>query len=111
MRHNVHALSDDGFSTHITSLLVHTQPGRTKDLAAHLGALKDVDIHTADESGKLVALMETRSLGRVTDLIDQINAMDGVVGATLVYHQIEDSEALDLPVGAAHREQRKEPAA
>ena len=115
MRNYQHALNECSSTTHITSVLVHAYPDQWEELALTLDTLKDVDVHTADESGKLVLLMETQSLGRVTELIEQINAMDAVVGATLVYHQTEDSEALDQPVDAgntrAPRAQFKEPAA
>ena len=115
MRNHQHAMHDCGTVTHITSLLVHADPGHADELTVTLGTIAEVDVHTADQSGKLVLLVETQSLGRVTELIEQINAMDGVVGTTLVYHQIEDSEALDQPVGAddirSDSAQLKEPAA
>ena len=114
MRNHRHALEDSGSSTHITSLVVHARPGLASQLSGKISALTEVDVHTTDQNGKLVVLMETNTLGRVTELIEQINAMDGVVGATLVYHQIEDSAALDQPVDAegetADSEQLKEPA-
>ncbi len=115
MRNHLQGLQDCSGTTHITSLLVQAHAGRIGELAGTLGTVAEVDVQTADASGKLVLIVETQSLGRVTELIEQINAMDGVVGTTLVYHQIEDSEALDQPVGAddirSDSAQLKEPAA
>ncbi|MCP5082204.1 MAG: chaperone NapD [Alphaproteobacteria bacterium] len=99
----------------MTSLLVRAHPGRADELAGTLRTIAEVDVHTTDPGGKLVLVVETQSLGRVTDLIEQINVMDGVVSTTLVYHQIEDSAVLDQPVDAsdprADSAQLKEPAA
>ncbi len=115
MRNHQQGLQECSGTTHITSLLVQAHAGRAGELAGTLGTVAEVDVHTADPSGKLVLIVETQSLGRVTDLIEQINAMDGVVNTTLVYHQIEDSAALDQPVDAneprADSAQLKEPAA
>lgn len=115
MRNYAHALNESETSTHITSLVVHARPEFVQRLSGELGKFAEVDVHTADQNGKLVVLMETTSLGRVTELIEQINVMEGVVGATLVYHQIEDSVTLDQPVddisAPADSEHLKEPAA
>ena len=115
MRDHTHGPAETGNDTHITSLVVHVLPEAIAPVSDVLNGMPGVDVHTADESGKMVVIVETTTLSLVTDLIDQINAMAGVVGATLVFHQIEESASLDLPVDAGTAEtghdHHKEPAA
>ncbi len=115
MRNHTHGPAETGKDTHITSLVVHVLPEAVTRVSDVLTSMPGVDVHTADENGKMVVIVETTTLSLVTDLIDQLNAMDGVVGATLVFHQIEESASLDLPVDAGSAEtvhdHHKEPAA
>lgn len=87
--------------THITSLVVQAQPSAVPRVAAAIDGLPDAEVHIADPRGKLVVSLETESLHQVTEQVDRIAALAGVVTATLVYHQIEDSETLDHPVDAS----------
>lgn len=102
----------DGHDAHITSLVVLATPAVVQEISAAIDGFEDAEVHIADPSGKLVVSLETDTLYQVTDYIDTICALDGVISATLVYHQFENQDALDQLVDAsaispnktAHRE-------
>jgi len=80
---------------HITSVLVRTIPKALPRIVADVGQMDGVEVHSQDATGKLIITLETDCLGRVTDCVDQIGRLEGVINATLVYHQMETSHRLD----------------
>ena len=93
-----HAMSrSEVQEVHITSLVVQAVPEAIRH-ASVLGDMPDADVHRADETGKIVVILETMSLGDVTDQVDAIRRVPDVINVTLVYHQIEDAALLDQPV-------------
>lgn len=102
----------DGHDAHITSLVVLATPAVVHEIEATINGFADAEVHIADPGGKLVVSLETDALHQVTDYIDTICALKGVISATLVYHQFENNDALDQLVDAsmskpektAHRE-------
>ena len=87
-----------GRDCHITSLVVRARPERVDPIASQIAAMPGMEVHATDPAGKLVVVLETASLREVTDRIGDLNAIDGVVTATLVYHQTEDAADLDEPI-------------
>lgn len=83
---------------HITSLIVQSEPLRVQQTARSIDEMPNADVHRSEDTGKVVVLLETESLGDVTDRVDAIRRMPGVINVTLVYHQIEDAALLDQPV-------------
>lgn len=83
---------------HITSLVVQAVPERVGDVAARLDGTNGLEVNRTEERGKLVVLLETPSLADVTDQVDAIRGLPGVINVTLVYHQTEDAALLDQPV-------------
>ena len=94
-----HAMSrSEVQEVHITSLVVQAVPEAVRQVASVLEDMPDADVHRADETGKIVVILETMSLGDVTDQVDAIRRVPDVINVTLVYHQIEDAALLDQPV-------------
>jgi len=89
----------DGFEeAHITSLIVRANPSDVTAVAEIIGRPDNAEVHFADPGGKLVVTLETDTLHEVTQWVDRVTALDGVISTTLVYHQIEDKNALDQPL-------------
>ncbi len=86
---------------HITSLVVHTLPEHVQTVSTDLCDLPGVEIHRAEDNGKLIVLMETSNLMDVTARVDAMRSLAGVVNVTLVYHQIEDGALLGEPIDAS----------
>jgi len=74
---------------HISSLIVQTKPEHLARLCTEIAALPGAEIHDTTPTGKIVVLLESASEGEISDRLTSIHAMDGVITATLVYHQVD----------------------
>ena len=70
---------------HIASLVVHATPSRTLRVAAHVAALPGAEVHATAPSGKLVVTLEAGTSGEILSLMTDIQGVDGVLSAALVY--------------------------
>lgn len=76
---------------HISSLVVHCLPAKLEQVLASVARMDNVEIHAPDPSGKFVALLETENEQGILARIDQIQTFNGVLNATMVYHEIDDA--------------------
>ncbi|WP_299794340.1 chaperone NapD [uncultured Shewanella sp.] len=74
---------------HISSLLVQVSPEHLEETKGLIAGLKEAEIYGVNEVGKIVVVLETQTEGFISEIIEQINDMPGVLGATMVYHQID----------------------
>jgi len=77
---------------HVTSLVVHAAPNALQQVEADIAALKGCDIHAISPEGKLVITLEGDSQKAILDNVEAINALSGVLSASLIYHQVEPLE-------------------
>ena len=98
MRNHDQQSAGERTESHITSLVVQCRPQAGADIAAAIAHIPAAEVVRSEPCGKIVVILETQKLHQVTEHIDQISAMDGAMSATLVFHQIEETAALDLPV-------------
>ena len=73
---------------HLASVLVHTRPERLAALESRLARLPGVESHGSSAAGKLVVTIEVGSDAELVDRMTRIETEDGVIAATLVYHQV-----------------------
>jgi periplasmic nitrate reductase NapD len=83
---------------HIASLVVRCRPRRMARLKRAITALPGAEIPADDAEGKLVVTLEAASEQAIRRQLDAINALPGVLSATLVFHHAEPA-ALE-PEGA-----------
>ncbi len=76
---------------HIASILVQAWPEKLPRVEADLTRLPGVESHGSGGPGKLVLTIETRSDAELVDRINRIETADGVIAASLVYHQVEET--------------------
>jgi|GEM_PF-666112 len=83
---------------HISSLVVQARPDR---LAAVRDAIisRGGEIPAEDPDGKLVVVLETDSETKITDFLNEIAVMSGVISASLVFHHHDEHEA--SPISSA----------
>ena len=91
---------DSAEETHISSLVVQVSPAAVTEVAERISAFDQTDVPIADPRGKLIVCIETQTLSEVTNSIDIITTLPGVLGCTLVSHHVEDTAGLDEPVDA-----------
>ena len=92
--------SGPGDEIHITSIVVRARPAAVDRLAEFIAGFPEAEVHAADPGGKLIVLLETRTLSLVTEYLDRIAQLPDVVTASLVFHQVEDLASLDTAVEA-----------
>jgi len=82
--------------THISSVVVHCKPELMKTVANLANTIEQLEVRASDAGGKLVALLETKNEQEILSIISQLETINGVLTATLVYHEIDyDDEHMD----------------
>ncbi len=87
--------SDSMDETHISSLVVQVKSASVTEVAGRIVAMDRAEVPIADAKGKLVVCLETATLGEVTNSINVITKLPGVLGCTLVSHHVENTAELD----------------
>ncbi|CUH99184.1 chaperone NapD [Leisingera aquaemixtae] len=84
---------------HISSLLVRSNPARMAAVLDTIKAMPNAEISQTDPSGKIVVLFEADSDRAIGDALAEIQLLDGVASAALVFHQTCDAQELALQEG------------
>ena len=79
-------------TTHIASLLVQAWPEQLDEVEGFLIGLPGVESHGPAGTGKLIVTVETSNDGGLVDAVNRIQATEGVITVSLVYHHM-DQEA------------------
>ncbi len=82
-------------SLQIASLMVQARPEKIDGLTPILNNLKGVEVHNTNNAGKMILSIEAASDRDLLARITEIEKADGVITASLVYHQIVDEDDLD----------------
>lgn len=70
---------------HIASLVVHAAPARAQRAGAAIAAMPGACVHATAANGKIVVTLEASTAERLTAQVDEIQHLDGVLSAALVY--------------------------
>ncbi|GIU53462.1 sorbose reductase [Shewanella sp. KT0246] len=76
---------------HVTSLIVQVQPEQMAEVRQKIMAMKNAELSVNNEM-KIVVVIEGPTQRSLMDDISTINAIPGVLTATMVYHQSEELE-------------------
>ena len=77
-------------ATHISSLVVHSRPEAMAAAIRNICAMPNAEVPEQDPLGKFVVLLENCVQASFLYDIRHIEAIPGVINATLAYHQIDD---------------------
>ena len=77
---------------HVTSLVVHAAPNAVAQVQKDIEALEGADIHAVTDEGKFVVTLEGETQTSILSNVEAINALNGVLSSSLVYHQVEPIE-------------------
>jgi len=83
-------LSDE---MHISSLIVQAIPDTMPAITASVSAIPGLEVHAVSE-GKMVVVPETANEGEIVARISEINRLNGVMSVNLVFHQVDQAEAV-----------------
>ncbi|MCC5882663.1 MAG: chaperone NapD [Halomonas sp.] len=85
-------------NVHISSLVVQVKPQSVDSIKAQCCAREGVDVPAVDPVGKLVVLLELPSQRYIVEFIDWLQAREGVISVSMVYHHVESRLALEQEV-------------
>ena len=74
---------------HIASILVQALPAALEQIASAIEALEGAEVHARDPVGKILVTLETDSEAGLLSKMSQIQDMDSVINALLVYHEVD----------------------
>jgi nitrate reductase NapD len=77
---------------HISSLLVRSNPDQMSLVQDTICAMPGAEISQTDPSGKIIVLFEADSDRKIGDALTEIQLLDGVASAALVFHQTCDAQ-------------------
>lgn len=75
----------------ISSLVVQAEPASLESVREAIERISESEVMGENEQGKLVVVLDTDSNRIAADRISEIQALDGVLSATLIY-QYDDHE-------------------
>lgn len=81
---------------HISSIVVHVDPGVVERVRGFLEAMPGLDVHAATDDGKLVVTIETDSDHASITSVEAVRAMPGVLSVAMVFHQFESDPEQEL---------------
>ncbi|ABM01185.1 chaperone NapD [Shewanella amazonensis] len=77
---------------HVTSLVVHAAPSQANVISDAIDALPGAEVHATSPEGKLVVTLEGSTQRAILDNVEAINALNGVLSSSLIYHQSEQEQ-------------------
>lgn len=84
----------------ISSVIVIPHPERIEAVRQSLQTLEGVELHAVSPEGKMIVTLETDGDRETTGLYEQISLLDGVMSASMVYHQKESDPETVISVEA-----------
>jgi nitrate reductase NapD len=76
----------------IASAVVHAAPGRRDEVRAQLERLRGLEIHAETPDGRFIVTAEDTAAGSAADTVMQLNRLDGVLNAAMVYQYSDPQE-------------------
>ena len=80
---------------HIASVVVYAAPARGESVAAAVREVPEARLHGSTAGGKLVVTLEAGSAGEMTERIDSLRRIAGVLSVALVYQCADSLEAMN----------------
>ena len=77
---------------HVASLVVYVEPSRVGEIVDAIARQPGAEVHADDGRGKLVVVLETDSERKITDFLNEVSVMPGVLSANLVFHHNDEHD-------------------
>jgi len=84
----------------ISSVIVIPHPERVEEAVAALKAREGVEVAAISPEGKIIVTIETEGDHETIQMYESISLMDGVMSASMVYHQKEDEPEVEITLAA-----------
>lgn len=84
----------------ISSVIVIPHPDHIEAVQPKLREIEGVEIHAVSPEGKMIVTLETEDDRTTTQTYEYICQLDGVLSASMVYHQKESDPEMEISVEA-----------
>lgn len=84
----------------ISSVIIHPHPDHIEDVKKSLAEVDGVEVHAVSPEGQIIITIETAGDGETTGTYELISRLDGVLSASMVYHQYESNPEMKISVEA-----------
>ena len=74
----------------IAGVMVSALPGQMDEVEAQLLNIPGVEVHAANEAGRMVVTVEGVDERMVSDTVTEMHSLKGVLAAAMVYHSFEE---------------------
>ncbi len=79
----------------ICGVLVHARRERAADVGEVLAALPGIEVHQRTDDGRLIITIEDTPQRMASETLADIHKIDGVLSASLVYHQTDPDSSME----------------
>ncbi len=84
----------------ISSVIVIPHPDHIEMVRDRLATLDGVEVAAVSPEGKIIVTIETEGDRETIQMYESISLMDGVMSASMVYHQKEDEPEVEISLAA-----------
>lgn len=84
----------------ISSVIIIPHPDHIETVQHGLREIDGVEVHAVSPEGKVIVTIEAESDHDTTRLFEFISQLDGVMSASMVYHQSESDPEMEISVEA-----------
>lgn len=74
----------------ISGIVVHALPENTEALRTQMAALAGVEVHSAQDDGRIVITVEDTPDAVPSDTIMQVQLLPGVLSAAMIYNYCDE---------------------
>lgn len=84
----------------ISSIIVIPHPAHVQGVTSALAAIEGVEVAAVSPEGKIVISLETEGDRETIQTFEFVSQMEGVLSASMVYHQLETDPEVEISVVA-----------
>jgi len=84
----------------ISSVIVIPHPERVEHVVAALKTIESVEVAAVSPAGQIIVTIETEGDREMIQTYEVISLMDGVLSASMAYHQKEDEPEAEISLAA-----------
>lgn len=84
----------------ISSVIVIPHPDQVESVAAQLRQLPGVEVAAVSPEGKTIVTIESAGDKETVETFETITRLEGVLSASMVYHQQENEPELEISMAA-----------
>ncbi len=78
----------------ISGVLVRSRPENIEAVRERLEQIEGVEVHGANPDGRLVVTVEQAGDRAMADTVVKMQDLPGVISASMIYHEYDDSEQI-----------------